>query len=177
MEEHNPYAAPAATVEPREDAAGTAGAPLFRIGGIGLATFFGSPIAGGLLIGLNEKALDRPGRFWPAIGLAVLATAGFMVLAMLVPEQVPGVVFTVVQVIAMTSAARHWQGKSVDARIAAGLPMRSNWAAFGISLLVLAGLLLVLGGVVFALMQANEVSFDELMREMALRTSVAPSLA
>lgn len=167
MDDQNPYAAPTARVEPPAEAAAESSRPLFKLGGIGLATFIGSPIAGGILIGLNERAIDRPGRFWPAVGMAVAATAGFMLLAFLLPEQVPAVVFTIAQVFAMTAIARHWQGKPIDARIAAGLPMRSNWAAFGIGLLVLLGLLLLIAAAVFATLQATGGSFDELMREIA----------
>ena len=157
----NPYAAPAATVSAGgvQDAA----APLFRVSGIAVATLFGTPIAGGWLMALNYRALGRAQTFLPTMALSVLATVALGALGALLPPQVPGAAFAAVQLIVMAKVARQAQGAGIDARIAAGLPMRSNWAAFGISLLVLAGVVGVFSLGVLAYLQATGLTWAQWM--------------
>ncbi len=167
MDEHNPYAAPVAVVAEPVDAPAGAGMPLFRMSGIGIATFFGTLMAGGLLMALNYRALGRPERVWPVIALSLGASVIVGVLAWVLPEQVPSIVFTVAQLVAITQAAKATQGPDIDARIAAGLPMRSNWLAFGISLLVLAGVFALIAVGVLAVMQWYDLSWHELLQDLA----------
>lgn len=167
MDEHNPYAAPAAAVAEPIDATPTAVAPLFRVSGIGIATFFATPIAGGIVMALNERALGRPERVWPVIVLSFVASLVFMGLAFVLPEQVPSLVFTVAQLAAMTQVAKAQQGAQIDARIAAGMAMRSNWRALALSLLVLAALLALIALGVFAALRWYDLTWNEFLQGLA----------
>ncbi len=168
MDEHNPYAAPNAVVAEPVAMHAPSGAPLFKLSGIGVATFFGTLMAGGLLMALNERALGRPERVWPTLALSFGASVVVMALAWMLPAQVPSIVFTVVQLIAITHVAKAHQGTQIDARIASGLPMCSNWRAFGISLLVLVGILALMMLGVFAVIQWNGSSWGEFLQGLAM---------
>ena len=138
--ERSPYAPPAAPVSP---VAGEVGLPLFKIAGVGIATFFGSVLAGGIVMAMNFRAMGRPEKFWPTIGLSLAALVVTLLLGAVLPENFPGVAITVPTIIAMTMLAGRYQGEAIATRQNAGLPMRSNWLALGISLLVLLPLLLL----------------------------------
>ncbi|MEN4904449.1 hypothetical protein [Luteimonas sp. TWI1416] len=130
----DPYAPPSAPIVESQDAAGL---PLFKIAGIGIATFFGSVLAGGLLMAMNFHRMGRPERVWPTLGLALLGLLATGALGAVLPEQFPGVLITVPTLVAVTVLAGKTQGEAIARRERAGLPMRSNWLALGISLLVL----------------------------------------
>lgn len=147
MDAGNPYQAPATDVA---DAQPQLSAPLFRTTGIYIATFLGSALAGGWVIAMNHTALGQFGLARKARWSGLAATLGVLVLAMLLPEQVPGVVFMIVQMLAVSYWIKQTPlGDAIAARVAAKLPMRSNWLAAGIGLLgivaVLGGLLIVAG--------------------------------
>ncbi|MCD9027365.1 hypothetical protein LDO26_03935 [Luteimonas sp. BDR2-5] len=140
--DRSPYAPPAAPLSPSV-ADADAGAPLFKIAAVGIATFFGSVLAGGLIMAMNFRAMGKPEKFWPTIGLSLLALVATLLLGAFLPENFPGVVITVPTIIAMTMIAGRYQGQAITQRQDAGLPMRSNWLALGIALLVLLPILLL----------------------------------
>jgi hypothetical protein len=119
---------------------------LFKISGIGLATFFGSAFAGGILLGLNFKRLGNDGAAQKAYIFSLLATLVIIGGAMFIPEDVPvpNVVFTVIQLFAMLQISKHFQGADIETHIANNGEIESNWKAFGISLLVLLALLAII---------------------------------
>lgn len=143
MDASDPYQAPRAAVE---DPPGGADAPLFRISAIGLATVLGSVLAGGWLIAMNYAALGRPAQARKARWFSLLTLIVVMVLAEVLPVQVPAALFVVVQVLGTVHLARSLQGEAIAARAASGRPMRSNWLAVGISLVFLVLLLVLLVG-------------------------------
>lgn len=166
MQEHNPYAAPESSLTRQADASvpGLGAAPLFRASGIGVAAVFGTVLAGALLMALNERALGRTHQVWPTLGLGLLAMGVVMVLAWVLPEQIPSVVFTVLQLAAIQVAVARAQGDAIKARVAAGLPMRSNWAAFGIALLVLLAILAVAALALSIYLWSAGLTWGELVR-------------
>ncbi|MEH6419858.1 hypothetical protein [Pseudomonas sp. CGJS7] len=132
MESSNPYQSPAAAVT---DALADAGRPLFRTSGVFIATIMGSILAGGWVIGMNHAARGEFRQARMARLYAVLGAIALMTLSLLLPEQVPGVVYLIPQLVAINYWVKRAQGEAIDARVAAGLPMRSNWLAAGIGLL------------------------------------------
>ena len=164
MDDRNPYASPAADVAATQPAsmAGTAGR-LFRLSGIGIATFFGTVLAGGILMAMNFRALGEGRRVWPTLGISLIAMFAVLLLGFLVPEDVPGILFMLPQLVLITWLAKHYQGAAIAARIAVGSPMRSNWLAVGISLLVLVGLFLLIALGVVAAVVLGGVSLEELV--------------
>lgn len=149
MQETNPYQPPETAVG--EEAAPVPGARLYALGGIGLATFVGSPIAGGLLIAANYRALGQPGKAPATLVLFLLASVAVLALALVVPESVPNAAFIVPQLLVTLAVARWLQGDAIRAHQARGGQMHSNWRAFGWSVLVAVGMLAALVAVMFLL--------------------------
>ncbi|MGO4261088.1 hypothetical protein [Lysobacter sp. TAB13] len=141
MDSNNPYEAPAAAVV---DVGADTSRPLFRTSGIYVATFLGSALAGGWVLAMNHAAL---GQFDLARKVRWSGLAGMVVvvlLSMLLPEQVPGIVYLIPQMLAVSYWMKHTQGDAIAARVSAGLPMRSNWLAAGVGALAALALLAVL---------------------------------
>lgn len=147
MDSNNPYEAPVSAIV---DAQADASRPLYRTNGIYLATFLGSMFAGGWLLARNHDAmgefeLARKARWGGLIG-----TVAIIGLSLLLPEQIPGMVYLVPQFIAVGYWLKNTpQGDAIAARVAAGSPMRSNWGAAGIGLLCGLSMLAVVMLVVF----------------------------
>lgn len=142
MDSNNPYEAPAsALVDAQQDAT----RPLFRTTAIYIATFVGSTLAGGWVLAMNHEALGQFDLARKARWSGLIATVAIVVLSLLLPAQVPGVVYVVAQLFAASYWLKRTQGEAIAARVAAGLPMRSNWAAAGIGLLCAFVQLAVLG--------------------------------
>ena len=137
----NPYRAPHAellTVENRVVG------PLYRMSAVGIATFFGTPLAGAYIISRNLRALGHDekvqGTWWMAIGVLVLV----MVVGYWLPDSA-GMGLTVAQVIGMHQYAKSLFGEAVAGHVGV---FRSNWRAFGIALLFLLAFLVVVFAVV-----------------------------
>ena len=137
----NPYRAPDAellTVENRVTG------PLYRMSAVGIATFFGTPLAGAYIISRNLRALGLDekvqGTWWMAIGLLVLV----LVVGYWLPDSA-GMGLTVAQVIGMHQYAKSLFGVAVAGHVGV---FRSNWRAFGIALLFLLAFLVVVFAVV-----------------------------
>ncbi|QQP95290.1 hypothetical protein [Lysobacter enzymogenes] len=133
MESNNPYEAPASfAVDAQRDTT----RPLFRTGAIYIATFMGSTLAGGWVLAMNHEALGQPGLARKARWSGLVASLALMALSFLLPWQIPGVAYLVPQLLAVSQWLKKTpQGDAIAVRLAAGLPMRSNWAAAGIGLL------------------------------------------
>lgn len=119
---------------------------LYKISGIGLATFIGSTLAGGFLISQNYKRLGNVRMANKALTYTVLATIFLFLVAYFMPEDmnVPNMVFTVIQVVVLVQIAKQLQAKELSNHVAHGGVLASNWKAFGISLIVIIAMLAVL---------------------------------
>ena len=110
-----------------------------------LATFLGTPFAGGSLMYLNERRLGRAGGrrhllvaagiFFPVVAIALALPDGF-----------PSIVFTLAQMFGMGAYFDAKQGAALEAHAGRGGRLESRWLAAGVGLV---GLLLV-GGALFA---------------------------
>lgn len=139
------YKPPEANLDANEDIK-TYDFELYKISGIGLATFVGSALAGGFLISQNYKRLGNVKMANTALTYSVLATVAMMLLAYFLPENmnISNMVFTVIQVVVMVQVAKQLQGKTIGDHVSHGGQMASNWKAFGLSLLIIIAMLLVL---------------------------------
>lgn len=137
----NPYRAPAAELLGAED---RATGPLYRMSAVGIATFFGTPLAGAYIMAHNLRALGLQGRvrnaWWMGIGLLALV----MVIGYWLPDGA-SMGLTVAQVIGMHQYAKSLYGEAVAGHLGV---FRSNWRAFGIALLFLLAFIVVLFTVV-----------------------------
>lgn len=126
---------------------------LFKVSGIGLATFLGSMFAGGLLMSLNFQRLGQETKAKQALLYSGLATLFVIIVVSSIPESVdiPNTILTVPQIILVLYFAKNYQTTEIDAHIENGGLAESNWKAAGIALLVLIPLLLVIFSVLYLL--------------------------
>ncbi len=119
---------------------------LFSLIGIGIATFFGTTIAGGLLLAHNYRRLGNRsaanwslllGFGWVVVLWAVcLIMPGLLVLLILSGLITPLVIgLWLLQLSAVIGVARVKQGASIQVHRDSGGRMASNWLALGIGLL------------------------------------------
>lgn len=143
MVEFDPYAPPSVDA-PAPTAAG--GGPLFTDQQVVLATFFGTPIAGFILLGINEGRLGRPDKLNRTVAIGVVASVAVIAIALVLPENFPGFILSLAYLLGMQQLARHWQGAEIAEQLSNGVAKASGWAAFGVGVACLAGVMVV-GGV------------------------------
>ena len=143
MAQFDPYAPPAVD-EPGPTQPGFGG-PLYTEQQVTLATFFGTPMAGFVLLALNEGRLGRPEGKLKTLVLGGVATFAFLLLVIVMPDSVPGAVVSLPALLGMQQLARHWQGAEVTERLAQGVTKGSGWVAFGVGVAGLVGAVLVGG--------------------------------
>jgi len=118
---------------------------LYKVSGIGIATLFGTPIAGGLLMSKNYKMLGNITAAKKAIIYSIVATVALGGLAASVPDNwnIPDSVFTAPQLVVMILLAKQLQERDILLHRQKGGELASNWKAFGVSLLVLLALIAI----------------------------------
>lgn len=150
----NIYKTPEANLDKAKDQ-GIINYKLYKISGIGIATFFGSILAGGLLVSKNFKNLGKDSAARNTLIYSFLATIIIIAVAYMIPDDwhVPNMSFTLPQLIVMVQLAKKHQEKDIEDHVAMGGLLASNWKAFGISLLVMIGILAALFPVILLFTQ------------------------
>ena len=110
---------------------------LFTPGHIALATFFGTPLGGSVLMAINERRLGRPQVAWTTAALGVLGSVVLFGIGFALPAGFPAAPLNLGAIFGMRAIAQQRQGAIVAAHVAAGGKQASGWTAFGISLLCL----------------------------------------
>lgn len=125
----------------------------YKLSGIGLATFFGSPIAGGYLISRNYKVVGRDAEAKKAIIYSVLGTLAMFAVITFIESffTLPNTTYSVPQVMAVYLLARQYQGELLETHKTNNGQFFSNWRAFGISLVVILAILIVLVPIIYFL--------------------------
>src|SRR5579875_1680157 len=104
--------------------------------GVTIATLLGGPLAGGYLIAKNFKALNQPekiGRTWSySIVVFILVIA----LAVIMPPQVPQILFVVLYAWMGRFAAQKLQGSLLDKHAAEGGKFYNNWNAAAVGFII-----------------------------------------
>jgi hypothetical protein len=129
------------------------GRPLYTVGAITLATFLGSPVAGGIVMAANYRRMNKPGSAAWAVLLGILGTAAAFGLAMVLPEKTPNVLFWLPPILIVQALAKSLQGPAIDAQRQAGVRPASAWGAAGIGAIFL----LLFGGAIAAFYFANDL--------------------
>jgi len=142
----NPYRPPppGADAPPATDAAGGRAVALYTTGQVVLATFLGTPLAGALVMALNDRRVGRPAG--GTVLLGALATALLTGLAFLIPDGIPQLALNVAALLGMHRVCNSVQGERVQAHLAQGGERGSSWAAVGIGLACAAALVVVVAG-------------------------------
>ncbi|ALN18204.1 hypothetical protein [Ectopseudomonas mendocina] len=114
--------------------------PLYSVAGVGLATFIGTPLAGAWLLAHNLQLLGQAHRVAMVWGISVVLLLVTLVLAFVLPEEVPALPFAVAQLMVMIMLAKNLMEADLKQHVEAGGAFLSNWRAAGIGLLFTIGL-------------------------------------
>lgn len=143
----NPYAPP--QVQPHAPGYGAYGgyagygpeAPLatrlYTPGHVSLATFLGTPLAGSVIMAMNENRLGRKGTAVKMVLAGIAGTIVLLAISFALPDNFPAFPINIGTLLLMGWFARSRQGATVARHIAAGGRPASGWAAAGIALLCL----------------------------------------
>lgn len=126
----NPFQTPAAALQ--DGPAVATGEPLYRLAAVGIATFFGTPVAGAWITGIG-------------------ALIAIFLLGMFLPDSVPATPINIAAVFGMYHYAKQHTGGAIEQHAAQGGQFASNWRAFGVSLLFLLAVMAVVFGGAFVL--------------------------
>ena len=132
----NPFQTPQADLQQ----ASTHQQPLYSIAGIGVATFIGTPLAGAWLLAHNLQLLGQAHRVAMVWGISVALLLVTLVLAVVLPDEVPALPFAIAQLMAMIMLAKNLQEADLKQHADAGGAFLSNWRAAGIGLLFTIGM-------------------------------------
>lgn len=136
VQQSNPFQPPQADLQQ----ATTNQPPLYSVAGVGLATFIGTPLAGAWLLAHNLQLLGQAHRVAMVWGISVVLLVVTLVLAFVLPEEVPAMPFAIAQLMAMIMLARYLMETDLKQHAEAGGALLSNWRAAGIGLLFTLGL-------------------------------------
>jgi hypothetical protein len=109
---------------------------LYDAGGVGLATFFGSPLAGAILIAANYSRLGKSNNGVLAVALGAIATA--LLVCVGFSQSSGASILGIVCFVATMQIARWLQGAAVAEHVAHGGALESKWKAFWIGVVTLA---------------------------------------
>ncbi len=128
----------------------TSGPKLFTPEQVAIATFLGSPIAGGVVLALSHRRA-KTGRGWLPLMIGIALTIASFTIGMMLPDGV-GYAIPFAGLFAMRQLARS-QMPAIEAAAGTSSSRASTWSAVGISL----GFLVMIGAVVFGLIVAGVV--------------------
>jgi hypothetical protein len=133
VQQDNPFQTPQADLQ--SASTGTSQLPLYRIAAIGVGTFLGTPLAGAWMLAHNLQLLGKADRVAMVWGVAVVLLALTIVLAFVLPEEVPTLPFAIAQLVGMVMLAKHLIEADILQHAATGGAFLSNWRAAGIAIL------------------------------------------
>lgn len=136
VQQSNPFQPPQADLQQ----ATTNQLPLYSVAGVGLATFIGTPLAGAWLLAHNLQLLGKADRVAMVWGISVFLLVVTLVLAFVLPEEVPAMPFAIAQLMAMIMFAKSLMEADLKQHAEAGGAVLSNWRAAGIGLMFTLGL-------------------------------------
>jgi hypothetical protein len=157
MEENNinPYQSPSASLTDIEldDHPQDQSRPsykLYSVRSIVLATFLGSPLAGGIVMALNYRRLGLPAKAMHSAIWSAVATAALIAIAIGMPDdiKIPNMLFLIAQVLAMFIVATKLQGANLSSHQFHGGRLASAWGAAGIAILCSIVIMIALAGYV-----------------------------
>src|SRR5271169_6883821 len=106
---------------------------LFNSDSVGLATFLGTPIAGGILMAVNYRRLGKGGKGAAALAIALVVTAAALGLGSLMPQSTSAIIAFGL-LFAARGASKSLQGAAVAQHVLEGGNLGSKWAAAGLGI-------------------------------------------
>ena len=130
---------------------------MYSPGQVVAGTFLGAPLAGGLFLASNFRAMGEEDLAKASNQVSFGLTVLTMVLAFLVPEETPNSLIPGVYTAGYYWFVNKTQAKHFEAHIEAGGPKQSHWRVAGIGLACMLAL--------FAAMVALVIAFPDLFPE------------
>jgi hypothetical protein len=151
--DRNPYAPPKANVELTASGSQTTlpASRLYSQKQIAVATFIGSPLAGGWFMATNYRELGQDALATQAIWWGIGGAIAMMFIAFLLPDNFPNSVLPIACAGGMHALAESKLGGPIKEHRAAGGPLFSWWRVVGIGLLCALMLVAVIFGAIFIL--------------------------
>ncbi|MDC0598915.1 hypothetical protein OAP18_03665, partial [Gammaproteobacteria bacterium] len=83
---------------------------LYKVSGIGVATFFGTALAGGYIASRNLKSLGREKEARSVLIYSAIATFAILLIAYFIPEdiKIPDTVFSIVPLVVIVQLSNKW---------------------------------------------------------------------
>ncbi|QRY79170.1 hypothetical protein JVX91_26980 [Pseudomonas sp. PDNC002] len=125
--------------------------PPFRLAAIGIAGFFGTPLAGAWVMARSFERLGRHDLVRKAWTLGIGLFLAVNVLALILPGKTSFTPINLMFAAGMQHHAKQLIGPTLEAHLAAGGTVASNWRAFGVSLLFSLAVIAVIFGGAFVL--------------------------
>lgn len=144
-----PYTPPSDAAQMPADASADPRARLFTANQVAIATFVGTALAGGILMGLNERRLGRPDAMARQVIVGFLAALVTFGVAFVLPEEFPAAAIALAPVFGMRAYAQQAQGEVVGARVKA-VGSGSGWQVAGVSSGALVVAVIGFGGISYA---------------------------
>ena len=126
---------------------------LYDTTSIGIAAFWGSPIAGTALMAINYRRLGQQKRATWTLVTGLVGTATVIAIAVALLPQIPSYIQGILPVIlfVMTyQAGKALQGPIIQRHVAQGGELSSRWGAFGLSVVLTVAMLAVIYGGFYA---------------------------
>lgn len=130
-----------------QDNAGVTDVPVYKLystRAVVIASFFGTPLAGGYLMAKNYQQLGNKTYARRALFYSLLAVIVSFCLGIVLPDAVPPMAVTLPVVMAMGQAMKQLQGTALEEHQKKQGQFESCWKAWGISLLIMIAVLLII---------------------------------
>ena len=110
--------------------------PLYSVWAVVLATFLGSPLAGGILLAINCRRLAQPSLIRDIFLWTALLTVGSLLLGGLIPQEqrLIEALFVGLQVFVVYFLAARLQGRAIAVHLQQGGEIASYWSAIAIGI-------------------------------------------
>jgi hypothetical protein len=109
---------------------------LFKISGVGIATFFGSIFAGGVVLAFNYLRRNELTKARKAFFYSFLSLVGIIAFDLFLPAHIHDSVYIVTQLVIMVQIAKQLQESCIRDHVKNGGKLLSNWLAFALSIII-----------------------------------------
>lgn len=110
---------------------------LYSVGGVAIATFFASVLMGGIFMAINYKRLGNKVAAWKTLGFSFLALIANLVIAGLLPANIPPMILSLPFLLAMGQIMNQQQGRFLTEHVNNQGQLESKWKAFGIAFITM----------------------------------------
>ena len=157
----NPYSPPESDLRKRAPDYDVSTDKLYKAWHVAVAAFIGLALGGFWVISRNARILGHPSDARTLLAVGVAVQVGLILLSFVLPEQISGVVFSIVVATALHHFTRSLQGAAIANHEERGGAFYSAWRAAGAGLFWLLVLVVIVGSLVFAYLTFAPAAADD----------------